>query len=334
MRTPEFFIPVYKAKILCHSTSLDNISDFMKFIIWNIGKHNNISEINKVIKIGEKTIMEEINDLAHYKIISNEKDPALTDVGKRYFSLIECFDKLEKDGITCFVDLFRGHVFKNDNVRFFQKEDIPENSLVLEYKILDFLMGNDNYENSREIALEHIADEKILDEQYEDDIYTSLQLDKGNVLFVKCVSKEKEEDDDAEYASIGIPVGIYTYKEYFTSIDPYRKIIPALAETREFNEDLLSKSAKSILDAYDKECCRSLRKTYVDLYYGEFLNSDEIILKNREDAHYVMHSKNFKVPAKLSKELKRFEKKSYDDSMISLIKVSYSMLEFETEADV
>ena len=331
----EFFVPVYKAAILCHSEMLDNLNDFTKFVLWNIGKKKTVKRVNDTIMLGETIIEEEINYMQKSGLLNSLDYMQLTELGKEYFSLMECFDVLGKDGFPCVIELVKGKLVLGEDIKLYAKEDLPENSVLCEKNTLDILMGNDNYENSLELAREQIIRNELLEKQYIDNIYTTLKIDKSDKLkdfYAKCIIKENgpmQEYKKDVYTTLGIPIGIYTYKKYYTDIDQYRTVLPTLKQIKNYDERLLSNSGIKMVEDYEKESSETPIVNYVNLYSGEIIDRpNDGELKQKDKVYHLLPSKKHQEKSEELKDM-RLEEVDYDDSAATEISVNMSMIDFE-----
>ncbi|MDO4325092.1 MAG: hypothetical protein Q4E24_03490 [bacterium] len=310
----EIYIPVYKAHVLCHSELLDSLGDFTKFILWSIGHKKTISQINQVVKLGDEIIKDEIKDLQRYGILDKNDYSHLTELGLEYFSLIECFENLKNNGIRCIIELFKGQVVPDKNIAFYDKSNLPENALVLEQRVSEIFMLNNNYENSFDVAKRELTQSGLLSSKYIDKIYTSMKIDKKENIYAKYIIYSYEGDMYAEHVDlhIGIPMGIYTYKKYYTCLDQYRTVLFTLKKLRDYDIQMLSEKALDIVDAYSEECNESKFIVHMDLYSKTPVsNADKIILRPKNAFDYVLPSEKIRISFENVKDM-RFEEEAYN----------------------
>ncbi len=250
----ELCCKVHPAKIFCHSLIIDKLGDLTKFILKSLYNGNSIDEIKKLTQMGDITINEEIDYLKRSGVIS-EDNGILTELGEEYGKMINSFDELS-GGINVWFNTFINSFEEDSDNNFFDKPT----EFLLKDNYLFPLTRNDNYSNSRNIAIEKIYNGLKFEDKLKESLYTTVKIDKSTVRYKKLFLSEfnngyemKSELNDNNYIELALPCYIIRYKVKYKSINCYRKIASILRDLQDNYSDLLSEKAKKIIYSLDEE---------------------------------------------------------------------------------
>lgn len=332
--TVDLYVPVVTASVICHSRLLDDMSEFTKFILWNIGSGNSLEDVDEVIALNRDVIEDEVEYLVTHKLLE-EDEITLTVLGEEYYQLILCMENLSEKGIPAIIDLYSGKVtLETTPVAIYSSEDIPQGAVMLEDRVSRLFFRNDNYSNSREAALEYLSQEDLLRSEYWSSIYTTISLKEKHgentryaVRVVSCdclrVDPEKEYDGGDNWAAIGIPVSTYRFANRYLELDPYRPLLGQLWDIHKDANELLSRKALHLLELDTNERQTPEKQVVVDSFSCEDITAyTDLTLVDRKDSKVpILPSKRIRMMP--GQENLRYEQTGVDNSKIYCIKINY-----------
>lgn len=262
-----FYCPMHMAKIYCHSILIDKLGDLTKFIVRSLYKGHSVEEICQLTAMGEITIKEEMAYLVRGGLVK-EEDNRLTDLGSQYGKLLEKFNELS-NGIEVTYNAFADS-FEPDasicNEQPGEKELLPSH-------FVPTLARNDNYSNSLDVALRHIADETPFSKEIKQSLYTSVRVSKDIIGYKKVCIKSIDHgliSTTVPHVKIAIPYDRIAYKLKYTWIDPYRGAITLIKGLVEKYADLITEKAKLVINTVDEENDTDILQVEVNDITGEF----------------------------------------------------------------
>ena len=270
-----FYLPVREALVFCHSKLLDDIGDYTKFVIWNLGAHKETSSINHVTQLPPEILTEELGYLREHGLSTGSEETGweLTALGQEYFALLQCINILEKDGIPAYIDMISGNVVsRTEGMTTIRESEIPVDALMVnpDASVSDVFFRNDNYGNSLAFIQDYLRKENLLDEQYMSSLYTTMRAPKDGHCYAKCrVDKYSYEDlPKKQMLKIAIPIAVVTFKKFYNQLDEYRSVLDTLYRLRLYGNGLLSEKALRIEEVYQQECVEPQAVYWFDQFAG------------------------------------------------------------------
>ena len=271
----DFYLPVKVATLFCHSKMLDDIGDFTKFVIWNLGARKTTSDINQVTQLPPEILTEELEYLGEHGLSTGSMESGweLTSLGQEYFALLQCINSLEKDGIPVYIDMLSGNVvFRKDSMMVVHEEEIPKDALMInsDVSISDVFFRNDNYGNTLVFAQDYLRETNLLDERYMSSLYTTLRVSREGNCFARCHvdSYLYERQPQKQELKIAIPIAMVTFKKFYNQLDEFRPVLDTLHRLRQYGNGLLSDKALLIEEIYQRECAEPQSAYWFDRFAG------------------------------------------------------------------
>lgn len=249
----ELYVPIREAKIFIHSILVDKLGDLTKFIIQSIYHGQSIDDIQGLTMMGIKTIQEEVDYLIKGGLLSYSDHIELTDLGNEYGRLLDKFESAS-GGIqtlfdTCFVK------FMANSEELVIADNVPENALNLHERFSWTLARNDNFSNSRILAIEHISKDIPFCEEIMRSLYTTVSI-SGQVKYKKTILKDMNSEIGErtdETFDVVTPITKVEYRIRYSCIDKYRPYIDNIIGLNNLDAKLLSARGKSIITKYEEE---------------------------------------------------------------------------------
>ena len=246
----ELFCPVHRARIFCHSIVIDKLGGLTKFIVTSLHEGHAIEEVNDLTRMGEVTIQEEVDYLIRGGLL--DVDMTLTPRGHEYGELLTAFADLS-DGIEVSFNEF-ANLFEYGGQEY-AHAPIREN--VISGNWIPALSRNENYANSREIALDHIKSDIPLSSEVKDSLYTTVRIDNETSGYKRVRVKDLDygtSEADGACVRVSIPFSRVSYRPRYLWLNPYRGEIETLKSIcDERAEELLTDLARRLLKAASEE---------------------------------------------------------------------------------
>ncbi|MGC7872082.1 hypothetical protein ACPUYX_11200 [Desulfosporosinus sp. SYSU MS00001] len=283
MEELKLFCPVLKAKININCATLDDVGQFTKFILWAIGNGYNLSEIDRVIELGEYVVLEEVIYLCKIGfVIENNNTYSLSENGVTYLRLIDTLENVNSLDILVHINCFTGEVQK------FNEHNYDKNSLNEEIQKLPEIVSrkfffNKNYANSREFLFENYSELfQDLSETHKESIYIEIESDKETKYIIYELNQVPSADFDYSNETIigptllfKRPIKKFSYSMKDERLENYRNVLSTLAMLEKFDEELLSYKSHNLILMEDEEKKINKGNTviFVDAFKGEIVTS-------------------------------------------------------------
>lgn len=284
----EFYCPVRYAKIYIHSIIADKLGDLTKFIISSLYSGHTIDEICALTQMGRVTINEEIEYLTRGKILLNDR-PVLSELGKEYGELLQKIESF-KNGID---------VIYNEYTNLFEPivhyiVDSPKEGRILANRFIRVLARNDNYSNSREIALKKLGSDLPFSRELKNSLYTSVKIVGETKYKVVSISDSERfithERDNC--IKVAVPYTRITYKPRYLKLRNCSGTIQSLLSTE---DSMLSNKAKELIQAYKEEEKAESIVIEVNLFTETICNGLNDLITSVDESPFVLTGKGCSV---------------------------------------
>ena len=247
----ELYCPVRKARIYCHSIVVDKLGDLTRFIISSLHDGHSIEEVCRLTQMGDITIKEETDYLVRGGLIGESRD-ALTELGYQYGELLKVFNTLS-DGIDVAFNEF-ANLFEDIEEDYITT---PDEGFILDKKYISELTRNENYANSKTIALEHIEADTPFCEEIRNSFYTTVKIEKEHIGYKAVHIKDFSKGTiyvKEPCVGIVIPCDCVSLRPRYEWLNPYRGILSAICQVDEaFSNQLLTDMARLLVIASKEE---------------------------------------------------------------------------------
>lgn len=245
------YCPYRKANIICGSIYIDKLSDLTKFIITSMYDGETIDNIQALTQMGEKTIKEEIEYLKKGKLIKPNVNE-LTPLGNDYGRLILLFQKLSS-GISVYYNSYTDRFEEEDDITFYETTN---DGVPLSDSFSPVLIRNDNYSNSKGIAIDHLEQNIPFCSEVRESIYTTIQIidstPKYRKFYLKQINKGYVSSSSSSI-QISFPVDIIDISPKILEIDEYRTELEKAETLHSEYPELFSKKGHKLFQLYSIE---------------------------------------------------------------------------------
>lgn len=284
----QIFCPVKRVRICCYSSILDKMSPLTKFIIRSISGGKTLEELNALTQIGARTIEDEIAYLRKGKLLEEEGPLQLTQLGRDHSRLIGIFDRLS-NGVDARLNLYTDR-FEESSFPLYSREELEEDSAVLEGKLSKVLLQNPNYSNSLELMRPFLEEGIPFLKEVAESLYTLIKLEKGDKpLYQKLILPDGSQGEGQ--LQFCLPVQEIHCRLRISALDPFRSVLDTLDKLEVFGEQLLSDRSLRLVKGWREEKAAPEYTIRADLFHGTIAEAEEELLERPPEGSFVLRSR-------------------------------------------